>query len=123
LAKRSKVGTRLYAKTQMSRTGFEAWRAHDLEHDPETGAGATVGRPASDIALAEPHASFIRLEEARDAVDERRFTAAVRPDQTCQRTRLQRERDVVHGKRGPEASRDGIDGEGRRRTLCHSGRF
>jgi hypothetical protein len=94
-------------------------RLHHLEDDPEARAGAAVSGPARDVALAEPNLPVVGLQEPRDAVDERRLARAVRPDQARETGGRELEGDVLHGDHRPEAPRDGLDGERRRRLLRH----
>ena len=81
-------------------------RRRRLKYGAETRRGATVRRPARDIASLDEDLPCVDAKEAGDTAEQRRLACAVRPDQARERAALDREIDVVDGGDGAKALRD-----------------
>src|ERR1700733_1844963 len=79
-------------------------QAHGLKGARDSGSGESVGRRADKPALIKADLARARLLEAGEDIDERRFSRPVRPDQTDDCARLQRERDAIDRRKPAEAN-------------------
>src|SRR5439155_26914711 len=97
--------------------------AHELpgarDAEPADALRAGVG----DVGAGEDDPSRVRVEVAREAVEERGLAGAVRPDQPDDLARADREGDVLVGNEAAEALRDRAElEEGRHAQPCPTSR-
>src|SRR5689334_10966399 len=85
--------------------------ADHLERAADTAAGHLPRFEAIDTLATERHLPAVERCEPGDAVEQRGLARAVRPDQTIDAPRLERERDVVDGRDAAEALTHAVDTE------------
>src|SRR5882757_1357398 len=88
-------------------------RARQLERAREPEDGALVRRHPVDLLAVEGHAAALVLQRAADAIDQRRFARAVRPDQPEPLAWRDRQIDAVERDEPAEALADLVDLEKR----------